>query len=546
MGTLTTPLTFSPLSARSSRFEQLLEDLREAHRQELKASGDALRVCGCVYGEITPGTPESPQRSMPVLHHIPRPLERLHTHAVDRLHSPYSPGTQPTPKSRALKWTKGAVFSDAKEMKDKVRANSLIENLSKETSAMHALSLKDSGFWAKLFKYKHFETVTLVVIVLNAIWMSVDTDHNEATVLAEADWPFQVAENFFCAFFTFELAVRFMALKRKTGAFRDAWFRFDFALVGLMITETWIMSLVVVVATEANGIGLEKVTILRLLRLVRLTRLTRLMRAVPELLFMLKGLLEATRSVACTLSLLLAILYVFGIIMRQLSEGTNMGKTYFHSVPAAMYTLLLNGTFLDSVRQTMDDIARESVLCAIVFLMNIVLAALTMTNMLVGVLCEVVSAVAATEKEGLAVNFVTSKVKTVLKQLDFNRDGLISKEEFQCILEHEEAVTALEAIGVDVLALVDFADFLFQSDRRGQAFDKEFDFVEFMELVLKLRGDQGATVRDIVDLRKFIHSENTARSLEIAQMLENQTILEQNQKGILKWLGARSRDLELS
>merc|ERR1712151_246637 len=129
-------------------------------------------------------------------------------------------------------------------------------------------------------------------------------------------------------------------------------------------------------------------------------------------------------------------------------------------------------------------------------------------NMLVGILVEVVSAVAATEKEALAVSYVKDKVRVVIKALDENCDEEISKEEFEHILNHPEAIDALDSVGVDVMALVSYADFIFQSDDVGQAFEKKLGFDEFMDIVLKLRGDQKATVRDIVDLRKFVHAEN--------------------------------------
>jgi len=55
-------------------------------------------------------------------------------------------------------------------------------------------------------------------------------------------------------------------------------------------------------------------------------------------------------------------------------------------------------------------------------------------------------------------------------------------------------------MGVDVFGLVDLTDFIF---RDGHA----LDFGEFMELVMQLRGSNQATVKDIVDLRKFIVNE---------------------------------------
>merc|ERR1719401_1373518 len=115
----------------------------------------------------------------------------------------------------------------------------------------------------------------------------------------------------------------------------------------MMVVETWIVTIIVTLTGGSSGGDLGMISVLRILRLTRLTRLTRLMRAVPELLFMLKGMLEATRSVLWTLALLVALLYVFGITMCQLSADTKFGKKYFDGVAASMYTLLLDGTFLD-------------------------------------------------------------------------------------------------------------------------------------------------------------------------------------------------------
>merc|ERR1712113_736562 len=166
-------------------------------------------------------------------------------------------------------------------------------------------------------------------------------------------------------------------------------------------------------------------------------------------------------------------------------------------------------------------IRKESVICTILFMLLIVFASLVLLNMLIGVLCEVVSAVAATEKEALTVAYVKDQVRFILADVDENHDGLISKEEFKHIIEHPDAIDALNSVGVDVVALVSYADYIFQSDDKGQKFDKQLDFHDFMDIVLKLRGDQPATVRDIVELRRFIHDENTSRNIELGEIKDN-------------------------
>eukprot|EP00971_Amphidinium_carterae_P155775 3088848-Amphidinium_carterae.1 len=53
------------------------------------------------------------------------------------------------------------------------------------------------------------------IIALNAIWIAVDTDYNQAEILLEAHPVFQIAEHFFCAFFVFEWLARFMSFRYK-------------------------------------------------------------------------------------------------------------------------------------------------------------------------------------------------------------------------------------------------------------------------------------------------------------------------------------------
>jgi len=260
--------------------------------------------------------------------------------------------------------------------------------------------------------------------------------------------------------------------------------------------------------------------ILRFLRLLRLSRMARLVRLMPELVCMLRAIVQAVRSVAYTLLLLAAVIYVFSILLKQLSADTPIGKQYFPTVAESMYTLLIYGTLLDSVSDVLNDLRRESTVVALVFSVVVFLAALTMMNMLVGVLCEVMSSVASTEREQIAVSFVKDKVQALLTDLDCNSDGCITRREFESILHQNRATAALKEVGVDPVALVDFAELIFQSDQCGKEFEKTLGFHEFMDLVLQLRGSKGATVRDVVDLRKFIQADSNCVNLRLARLEE--------------------------
>lgn len=210
---------------------------------------------------------------------------------------------------------------------------------------------------------------------------------------------------------------------------------------------------------------------------------------------MIKGLAVAMRSVFFTLFLLVLLNYVFAITFKQLTEGMSIGNQYFPKVPDAMLTLLLSGTLLQEVQDAVTDMGRQSLFLGALFLVFILLAGITIMNMLIGVLCQVVNAVSSVEREQLTVTFVRGKMEKLLQDVGFLDDDRISKFEFESMLQRPEAAAALAEVGVDVVGLVDFTDSIFHGD-------VELTFPEFMDIVLSFRGCNQATVKDIVDLRK--------------------------------------------
>lgn len=393
--------------------------------------------------------------------------------------------------------TRPMVSVDVEKMKSNVR-----EALKKPTYNVHDLYHK-TGMWQRLARNQIFENVTLFVISFNAIWMAVDTDNNDSATLNEADAVFQIAEHFFCFYFSFEWFVRFMAFRRKRDGLKDGWFVFDSALVFMMVLETWVMTAFLAVsgASSSSG-GLGNTGILRLFRLLRLSRMARMLRSMPELMILIKGMVSATRSVFFTLCLLIIIMYIFAIALTQLTGESSIGPKYFASIPASMYTLLVAGVFFDNLDKVITEVGEAGYVFAALFLLFIALATLMVMNMLIGVLCSVVDAVAATEKEEMLVSFVRSKMREVVRRLDKDGNMMIDKAEFHKILDEPEALNALTEVDVDPIGLIDMIDFIFSNDD-GDG-DKELALQDFMDLVLQLRGNNTATVKDMVDLRKFI------------------------------------------
>eukprot|EP00928_Gymnodinium_smaydae_P024559 TRINITY_DN19838_c1_g1_i3.p1 TRINITY_DN19838_c1_g1~~TRINITY_DN19838_c1_g1_i3.p1 ORF type:complete len:744 (-),score=74.80 TRINITY_DN19838_c1_g1_i3:95-2326(-) len=411
--------------------------------------------------------------------------------------------SQDPPSAAQVPWIieQDLLFMDVDAMRTKVR----------EAKAAPVYSVFDyyheSGRFQQIARSNLFENASLLVVALNAIWIAVETDTNTADMLCEAHFAIQVVEHVFCAVFTLELGIRAMAFKRKMNALRDPWFCFDLVLVTMMILETWVWSTYMCLSIESGARTAGSASTLRLVRLLRLTRMARmakLLRAMPELMIMIKGMVAAMRSVFFTLCLLVISIYVFAIAVTQMSEGTESGGSYFSSVLHSMYTLLIYATLLDSIGKLLSEVSHDSQAVAAVILVFVFVAAFTVMNMLIGVLCEVVSADAAVEREGMAVNNVNDKLKCVMDGIDADGNGIISKHEFKQLVENPTAIAALQAVDVDVVGLVELADVIFASEPGDEDDEKVISFEEFVELALQMRNTNHATVKDILYMQKLM------------------------------------------
>jgi len=442
---------------------------------------------------------------------------------------------------------------------------------------------RNGNFFSDLARHSYFEYTTLGVISLNAIWIGIDTDHNDAEDVTTARLEFVIAENFFAFYFVAEVLIRFAAFRKKLDCFRDHWFKFDTVLVAFMVLETWIMP-ILASAGGGGGAPTGNLSILRLLRLLRLTRMARLMRSVPELLTLIKGMVAATRSVFSTMVLLILSMYVFGIVFTQAFMKDPQLSYMFDCMGMSMLTLFVNGTLLDDLTSVLGEIAEYGGHAyAWVFIVYILLAAFTVLNMLIGVLCEVVTKTAAEEQEAMMIREVQVQLKEVFDEIDEDKSGLISQEEFSVMSKNEIALGALTGLGIEPKHLIALKDTLFALDdgeqpesasstkkkecdpepasphspwgvsprqeiggskdfntarsrrkKEGQAEEeqqeavvegRELTFDEFLDTVVHLRPGTQASVLDIADLRKGLRlavkrAERRVNEIE-KQMVQN-------------------------
>lgn len=376
---------------------------------------------------------------------------------------------------------------------------------------------KQHGIAQKLARSDIFERVTLGVICINAIYIGVDADKNTAATLIDSTWPYQLCDHLFCIYFVFELAVRFAAFESKRNCLRDVWFIFDAVLVAMMVFETWLLSIILLIA--GGGGGSLQTGPLRLLRLLRLSRLVRLLRSLPELLTLVNGMRAASRAVTSALMLIIGLNYGFAIIINMflsdITESENI-VAKFSTLGLSMWSLALHGTFADGIADIMEDIRALETLgydwvlgwsMISVFFLYVLLTNITVMNMLIGIVCEVVAEVKQRDEKNSAVDYLKRNLRELLIELDNDQNGQISKEELQSARQMPMAKDVLKELGVDLEDLLVLTEPLFEQDF-DEGREQEVTREELLNIILDMRGDRDVRMEDIVrmrcDMRRYL------------------------------------------
>jgi voltage-gated sodium channel len=403
-------------------------------------------------------------------------------------------------KKRASRVHKGPkVFQDADKMRQQVR-KSLINKPPNDFDKYHP-----DGRARRIVLSPTFDAIVYVVVLLNVIWIGVDVDHNGEAVLINAAVGFQLVEHAFTIFFVGELLVRFLAFREKRDALKDRWFICDSLLVVMMVIETWLVTIVLLALGGGDGVGaVGGATIIRLVRLVklaRLSRLARLVKAIPELIIFVKGIRDAAPTVLAVFVLWIIFVYSFAIMLVQLKGEIGDSETLealFGTVPRAMNTLLLDGVLADNAPLVKEAAAVNPAFWPLLVAFCL-LVTVTLSYMLIGVLCETVRTIASTERERITVGNVARFLREEWQScLHIDTKECITKAQFQSLLMDPIIARFIAENGVDVIVLVDMFDFVYDDAVKGSGEANDgMSFQSFVDIVLNMRGSNVATVKDV-------------------------------------------------
>lgn len=370
----------------------------------------------------------------------------------------------------------------------------------------------NNTIFARIVKNKFQEVTTLGVIVLNALFLGYDTDYSarwsrpDGLYNQGSRWGFPFMENFFCVYFTVEVMIRFFAFKRKRDCYKDAWFVFDSTLVIIMVVETWILE---VIGADAMPIDMD---MLRLLRLARIARMGKLMRFFPELAIIVKGMLAAVRSVGCTAILLILVMYVFSIIFTdayhqglladdELDEGEGHGgMILFGSMGKSMRHLFIMGTILDDITACTNTIrsTEKATIMMTAFFVFVLVSSFTMLNMLIGILCEVVTATSEGERAKSSEAFIRESMGKLFATMDVDGSGTISRKEFMMMKDDKEVRAALQNLEVQTKHFDMYADLMFQDP------DSVMDMDQTINMIMRLRPGSKVSALDFASFQQIL------------------------------------------
>jgi len=386
---------------------------------------------------------------------------------------------------------------------------------------------KTEGWEQALARSPRFQNLTCFVVVLNAIYMGVDTDRNTADNLYKASWFFLISSFIFVIFFTFELGVRLIAFKFKRDSLRDGWFKFDLFLVITMLLDQLCIE-VFMYTQDGKGVQIP-VQPLRLLRLLKLSRMARLMRAFPELVTMVRGMVRSLRAISSSAILVGLMTYTCAVFLHMLLKDEDALNKHirtkvlwwgvdFSTVPNCMWVLFMHGTLiLDSAAPLMTVLIYspdpQVVIAGLVFVSFLFLTALLILQMLIGVLCDVVSQVGQERRDSRAVGVVRQELLGTLKELG-DGEGNISQAELLQVMSHAKCTAVLEHLNINRAFLLQMQNLMFPTPQA------KVSIKAILELMIMCRGEETATVQTLAGGLCFVEQQLSSVMAKIISLDE--------------------------
>eukprot|EP00403_Amphidinium_massartii_P025031 CAMPEP_0178392940 /NCGR_PEP_ID=MMETSP0689_2-20121128/11934_1 /TAXON_ID=160604 /ORGANISM="Amphidinium massartii, Strain CS-259" /LENGTH=460 /DNA_ID=CAMNT_0020013523 /DNA_START=42 /DNA_END=1422 /DNA_ORIENTATION=- len=368
--------------------------------------------------------------------------------------------------------------------------------------------IRESSLWGWMATHHMMEPTIMVLILLNAVWIGFEVELEEPGEPKDAI--FSQVNGLFCAAFTLEIVMRILAYKKRTDFFLDPeawkWNTFDLVLVILMVLETF-------VAPTFRGGEDREHSGLQCISIAANVPNRPTGGNIPELTIMVKSLMAALRSVSMTFLLALGVFYVWAIIFTQWARSksqTSVEYEHFGTLPRSFLTFQQILSF-DETFVLIRFVFRRSPMHGMLLLLFILVAAFTILNMLIGVICKIVALTNVHARE----KALKKKVSQTFEQMDEDESGTITQVE----LRNHDSMLALRQVGID--------DRLLQSALNiVESHTDTIDLDDLLEIIFKL-----------------LHSPETLDVLLVQRKLDKlmEALLIQTSQGQYPWISIRNQ-----
>lgn len=327
--------------------------------------------------------------------------------------------------------------------------------------------------------------------MMNSVSIGVQTDV-VARNRSRDEPPFllRAIELCFCAVFTVELTVRFLADHRRWFSMLGwQWNVFDSLVVLLQLAEESLNVFVIAIDSDTDDGTLPNLSflrVLRILRLVRIIRLVRILRLIGELRTLIMSIGGSLKSLGWTVVLLFMIIYAISIYLTQLVRDTELDQDLdmlYGSVSSSMLALFQSVTGgLDWQTAVLPLSNNISPVLSVAFCAYIAFTVLAVMNVVTGVFVENALISAKRDQE----IYMVSNMRELFIQANGSEDGSMSWLAFEEQQKTVQMMDFFKSIDVDVSEARGIFRLLDLDNSGG------IDMEEFISGCIRLRGDAKA------------------------------------------------------